>query len=63
MTHPPPVTDFDYDTITVSEAFPWFKGVAMLLVGCTIAGFAALFDLSFKDLWPPAIPKRQFLNL
>lgn len=39
----PPSLDFDFDTLTVTQALPWFKGVAMILFGCLFAGLAGLF--------------------
>ena len=34
----PKYSDFNYDTLTFSEALPWFKGALMIVVGCTVAG-------------------------
>lgn len=39
----PPSLQFDFDTLTVAQALPWFKGVAMILFGCLFAGLAGLF--------------------
>jgi hypothetical protein len=39
----PPSLRFDYDTLTLAQALPWFQGVAMIVFGCLLAGFAGLF--------------------
>lgn len=37
ITRPPTAFDFDYNTITVSQAWPWLKGVILILIGCVMA--------------------------
>ena len=49
MTTPDSPLQFDFDNITVSEALPWFRGAFVILVGCSIAGFMALFGLSMTN--------------
>jgi hypothetical protein len=39
----PPSLHFDFDTLTLAQALPWFQGVAMILFGCLFAAFAGPF--------------------
>ena len=45
----PKYSDFNYDTLTFSEALPWFKGALMSVVGCTVAGLGCMFGGSILD--------------
>jgi hypothetical protein len=45
----PRYSDFNYDTLTFSEALPWFKGALMIVVGCTVAGLSCMFGGSILD--------------
>jgi len=42
----PTITGFDYDTLTLSQALPWFKGSLLILAGCVLAGMLSLVGLS-----------------
>lgn len=46
MIRTPKFTDFNYDTITFGQAWPWFKGAAMILLGSTIAGLYDLYGVN-----------------
>jgi hypothetical protein len=46
---------FDFDTLTVSQALPWFRGAIVILVGCTIAAVLGLFGLPLAS--PPRTPR------
>ncbi len=58
----PPSLHFDFDTLTLAQALPWFQGVAMILFGCLFAAFAGPFtggvlgteqaEISGNDLAP-----------
>ena len=52
MNEPPPL-DFDFDTMTLAQALPWFKGVAMILIGGMAAGLIGLFGVSLNDSMGP----------
>jgi len=45
----PPTLDFDFDTMTLAQALPWFIGVAMILFGGMTAGLNGLFGGSLND--------------
>jgi hypothetical protein len=45
----PSFNDFDFDTITVSQALPWLRGAIVILVGCTIAAMPGLSGLSLAS--------------
>jgi len=45
----PPILDFDFDTMTLGQALPWFMGVAMILIGGMVAGLMWLFGGSLND--------------
>ena len=45
----PPTLDFDFDTMTVGQALPWFIGVAITLIGGMAAGLIGLFGGSLND--------------
>jgi len=45
----PPNLDFDFDTMTLGQALPWFKAVAMILIGGMAAGLNGLFGCSLND--------------
>jgi hypothetical protein len=47
MNEPPTL---DFDTMTVAQALPWFKGVAMILIGGMAAGLMWLCGCSLNDL-------------
>ena len=40
---------FDFNTLTLAEWWPWFRGAIMILVGCTIAAMPGLFGLSLAS--------------
>jgi hypothetical protein len=67
----PSFDDFDFNTLTLAECWPWIKGAIVILVGCTIAAVLGLFGLSFANLsrtprcfaqtvfpWPPIVRER-----
>ena len=43
---PDSTLQFDFDTLTVSQALPWFRGALAILVGCSIAAMLGMFGLS-----------------
>jgi hypothetical protein len=45
----PAFDDFDFDTLTVSPALPWFRGAIVILVGCTLAAMLGLSELSLPS--------------
>ena len=49
----PPILDFDFDTMTLAQALPWFKGVAMILIGGMAAGLMWLYGGSLNDFRRP----------
>jgi hypothetical protein len=58
----PAFDDFDFDTLTLAECWPWIKGAIVILVGCTIAAVLGLFGLSFANLLrTPRISETVFL--
>ncbi len=51
----PSFADFDFDTLTLGECWPWFRGAIVILVGCTIAAMPGLSGLSLSS--PPRTPR------
>jgi hypothetical protein len=49
----PPNLDFDFDTMTLAQALPWFKGVAMILIGGMAAGLMWCCGCSLNDFKRP----------
>ena len=49
----PPTLDFDFDTMTLGQALPWFMGVAMILIGGMAAGLMWLYGGSLNDFKRP----------
>ncbi len=43
MIHTPRFRDFDYDTLTLGQAWPWFKGAFLIFFGCWLAGMSSCF--------------------
>ncbi len=49
----PPTLDFDFDTMTLAQALPWFIGVATILIGGVAAGLMWLCGSSLNDFKRP----------
>ena len=49
----PPTLDFDFDTMTLAQALPWFMAVAMILIGGMAAGVMWLGGCSLIDIRRP----------
>jgi len=51
----PSFDDFDFNTLTLVESWPWFHNASVILVGCTIAAMPGLSGLSLSSL--PRTPR------
>ena len=50
---PPRISDLGYDTTTLENCWPWYKGVLFITAGCVLAGCEDLFG------GPPEAPRRR----
>jgi hypothetical protein len=60
MIRTPKFTDFNYDTITHGQAWPWFKGAAMILLGCMLAGQVGLYGGNLMRELPQTSPSPDY---
>lgn len=44
--NPPTIPDFDYDTLTLAQAYPWLKIAVMILIGSFVAAVTSVFGNS-----------------
>ena len=47
----PTFDDFDFNTLTLGECWPWLKGAFIVVVGSFVAGVAGLVDFSLEPAW------------
>ncbi len=47
----PSFDDFDFDTLTLGECWPWIKGAFIVVVGSMVAGFVGMFPRSWSPGW------------
>jgi len=45
----PSFDDFDFNTLTLGECWPWFRGAIVILAGCTIAAVLGLSGMSLAS--------------